>query len=170
MIHDLKIWPEHFGAVMSGLKTVELRRDDRGFDAGDTLVLREFEPFSRAYTGRETTREVSHVIRDVTGFGLLPGFVALSLADPDAQRRGAFIHQVAEILGVRPVFGDIEEAPTLEAARRLRAKAGEDPRLGLVLELIRSAHTTILMGSAPKAKADLGEAARLLAALMDGRG
>jgi len=82
---------------------------------------------------------------------------------------GALLHEVGAILGVKTVFGSIEEEAILGAAKRLVVKAGEDSRLGQVLDLIRSAHTTILMGSAPKAKADLGEAARLLAALIDGR-
>ena len=72
-------------------------------------------------------------------------------------------------MGVPCNFGAVEEAALYRKARELNAKAGKDYRLVSVLELIRSAHTTILMGSAPKAKADLGEAARLLAALIDGR-
>ena len=33
--HDLKILPEYFEAVTSGMKTFELRKDDRGFATGD---------------------------------------------------------------------------------------------------------------------------------------
>lgn len=84
-------------------------------------------------------------------------------------RLGALLHQLAEILGVRSAFGAIEEEAILLAARRLVVKAGEDVRLVEVLHLIRDAHGTILMGSAPQAKAHLGEAARCLAALIDGR-
>lgn len=39
MEHKLKILPEYFEAVKSGSKTFEVRKDDRGFQAGDTLFL-----------------------------------------------------------------------------------------------------------------------------------
>ncbi|KEO80852.1 DUF3850 domain-containing protein [Tumebacillus flagellatus] len=43
-IHQLKLQQPHFDAVASGEKTFELRKDDRGFQVGDTLVLREIDP------------------------------------------------------------------------------------------------------------------------------
>ena len=39
--HELKTWPEYFEAVKDGTKNFELRKDDRGFKAGDHLVLAE---------------------------------------------------------------------------------------------------------------------------------
>lgn len=174
MIHDLKIWPEHFVAHLSGRKTMEIRLDDRGFSEGDTLLLREWDLFSRSYTGRELTREVSFVTRGGDAVRLQAGYVVLSLVPTEQVRLGALLHDLAGILGVKPIFGAIEEEPILTAARQMVVKAGEDARLDLVLELIRSAHTTVLMGSANLAwgnpvKAYLGEAERLLAALIDGR-
>ena len=87
----------------------------------------------------------------------------------ELKRLGGLLHDLAGVLGVKPVFDAIEEEPILAAGRCLMVKAAKDERLGQVLELIRAAHTTILMRSAPKAKANLGEATRLLAALIDGR-
>lgn len=164
--HDLKIWPEHFEALMLGTKKVEIRMDDRNFDTGDVLELREWNRFGRYYTGRQTTRRVSYVGR---GLGLQEGYVALSLADPDAERRGAFFLQLAEQVGAQRAFGTVEEENLLDEINRLKARAGEHHRLPEVLERIRCAHHTVLMGSGPSAKAELGEAARLLAAVIDGR-
>ena len=62
MIHDLKIAPEYYGAVLSGKKTFEVRRDDRPYAVGDGLRLREYK--GHGYTGREITVEVSYVLRD----------------------------------------------------------------------------------------------------------
>ena len=42
-IHELKIWPQYFDAIASGIKTFEVRKDDRGFAVGDTLVLKEWK-------------------------------------------------------------------------------------------------------------------------------
>lgn len=44
MIHELKTWPEFFDAVDRGEKTFEVRRDDRGFQVGDEIVLQRWQP------------------------------------------------------------------------------------------------------------------------------
>ena len=44
MIHELKIWPQYYERVKEGLKTFEVRLDDRGFQVGDTVILKEFNP------------------------------------------------------------------------------------------------------------------------------
>lgn len=43
-IHDLKIWPKYFDPVLSGIKTYEVRKNDRDFRFGDRLVLKEWDP------------------------------------------------------------------------------------------------------------------------------
>jgi len=81
MQHTLKCWPEWFAALAAGTKTLELRPDDRGYAVGDTLLLREWDPTTAAYTARALTATVTHVLRDPDGRWLQPGVVALSLAD-----------------------------------------------------------------------------------------
>lgn len=44
MIHELKVWPDYFARLADGSKTFEVRKDDRGFQAGDELLLREWDP------------------------------------------------------------------------------------------------------------------------------
>jgi hypothetical protein len=53
MTHTLKTWPEPFDAVDKGWKTFEIRKDDRNFQPGDKLVLQEWDPSTKQYTGRE---------------------------------------------------------------------------------------------------------------------
>ena len=62
-IHDLKIWPQFFDAVVDGRKRAELRKNDRDFRDGDILNLREFDPYQEKYTGRGVTVLVTHVQR-----------------------------------------------------------------------------------------------------------
>jgi hypothetical protein len=44
VVHELKVWPDYFPRLADGSKTFEIRKDDRGFQAGDELVLRPFDP------------------------------------------------------------------------------------------------------------------------------
>lgn len=41
--HELKIRREFFDYVRFGVKKFEIRKDDRGFNVGDTLVLKEID-------------------------------------------------------------------------------------------------------------------------------
>jgi hypothetical protein len=174
--HLLKIHPGPFAAVASGRKGHELRRDDRGFQVGERLLLQEWD-LAHGYTGREMLRTIAHITRNGSAcWGLLDDYVVLGLveathpAEADLQRLGGLLHDLAELLGVKPaVGGGIEEETILTAAKRLRAKAGEDPRLVQALELTREDHASWMLGSAPKARDCSAEAARLLAALLDGR-
>lgn len=77
--HALKTWPEHFDAITQGLKTFEVRRDDRAFNVGDTLRLAEWCPRRREYSGRVIAREVTHILRGGQ-FGIEDGYVVMSLA------------------------------------------------------------------------------------------
>lgn len=43
-IHDLKSWPIPFMHVRDGIKRFEVRRNDRNYERGDLVVLREFVP------------------------------------------------------------------------------------------------------------------------------
>lgn len=49
MEHELKIWPQYYSRVADGTKTFEVRKNDRGFQPGDTVRLREFDPQHEGY-------------------------------------------------------------------------------------------------------------------------
>ncbi len=53
IIHELKIHPEYFQEVNKDRKTAEIRFDDRGFQIGDFLVLKEWKSKKKEYTGRK---------------------------------------------------------------------------------------------------------------------
>jgi len=69
---EKKIWPEYFQDVLNGKKTFELRLNDFDIAEGDTLVLKEWNPETKTYTGRELERKVGYVgkwkIDDLTKF------------------------------------------------------------------------------------------------------
>lgn len=76
--HDLKTWPSYFNAVMNDVKTFEVRKDDRNFKIGDTLLLREYNPNDGNYTGAVCTRQVTYILKGGQ-FGIEEGFVVLGL-------------------------------------------------------------------------------------------
>ena len=49
---EKKAWPEFFQKIINGDKTFELRLADFECKPGDTLVLREWKPETKEYTGR----------------------------------------------------------------------------------------------------------------------
>lgn len=75
MIHELKIKPEYFAAVVSGDKTFEIRNNaDRNFQVGDTLLLWEWDG---GFTSQTVERSVSYI----TDFEQKPGYVVLGLVN-----------------------------------------------------------------------------------------
>ena len=56
-----KVWPQYFEAILSGKKTYELRLADWECQEGDILVLKEWDPRTKKYTGRQVEREVTYV-------------------------------------------------------------------------------------------------------------
>lgn len=58
-----KIWPQYFEKIKSGDKNFELRLADWECKAGDVLVLQEWNPETKNYTGREISKTVSYVLK-----------------------------------------------------------------------------------------------------------
>jgi hypothetical protein len=49
--HKVKVWPQYFKDICSGLKTFEVRKDDRNYQVGDSLLMLEWVPETESYTG-----------------------------------------------------------------------------------------------------------------------
>jgi hypothetical protein len=79
-VHELKSWVGSFRAVIRNAKTAELRHNDRSFQPGDILVLREWDDAAQKYTGASAVARITHIVgRDINAFGLLSdGAVMLS--------------------------------------------------------------------------------------------
>lgn len=93
--HELKIWPQYFGRVKDGSKTFEVRENDRGFQPGDTVTLKEWDPEvvthyntghgqlpddegPRGYTRKELTFKIGYVFPlegNRVVFSLLPNLL-----------------------------------------------------------------------------------------------
>lgn len=95
-IHKLRCWPVSFAALRSGLKRVEIRRNDRHYREGDWLFLQEWKPVELMkageeapslehvdgeYTGQTLMCKVTHILRleDVPRTSLPKGYIAMSV-------------------------------------------------------------------------------------------
>ena len=78
MTHNLKILKPYFEAVAAGDKTFELRKDDRPYKIGDTLVLNEIGAGNEP-TGRTIKKKVGYILRNCPEYGLDNGYCILSL-------------------------------------------------------------------------------------------
>lgn len=58
---EKKVWPEYFEQILNGSKTFELRLNDFDIAEGDTLLLKEWNPETKSYTGREVSKTVGYV-------------------------------------------------------------------------------------------------------------
>ncbi len=87
MLHELKTWPAEFAEVLSGRKTHEIRKTDRPFAVGDTLLLREWDP-TRGTWGGHTGKALAVVVTALTPggtWGLPSNVCAMSIRVAKAQ-------------------------------------------------------------------------------------
>lgn len=75
-VHELKTLSQYFNPVVEGIKTFEIRKDDRGYDVGDLLFLKEYE--NDSFTGKAIIKEVIYT----TTFNQEQGYLVLAIKEP----------------------------------------------------------------------------------------
>ena len=60
---EKKVWPEYFQKIVDGVKKYELRLADFDCQKGDELILKEWDPNTKSYTGREICKKVTYTLR-----------------------------------------------------------------------------------------------------------
>lgn len=80
MTHALKTWPEYFAAVAERGKSFEVRKFDRPFKVGETLLLQEWNPVSGEYTGDELERTITYILEGGQ-FGIQEGYVVMGIKE-----------------------------------------------------------------------------------------
>ncbi len=74
-VHELKILPKYFNEVTNLNKHFELRKDDRDYQVGDFLNLKEF--VNGEYTGRNFGCKITYILRNCPEYGLADGYCIL---------------------------------------------------------------------------------------------
>lgn len=76
-VHDLKIHQSLFPPIVSRDKLFELRNNDRGFETGDSLLLRSVDDSDR-YTKEWALVKVPFILTD-TQYGMQDNHVCMSI-------------------------------------------------------------------------------------------
>lgn len=78
---EKKTWPKFFEDIKSGKKNFDVRLADFKCKPGDVLVLREWDPKKKKYSGRVLEKKIKYVLKnkdltfwtkkDIEKYGLL---------------------------------------------------------------------------------------------------
>ena len=77
--HEIKIVASYYEDVVSGKKSFELRKNDRGYKQGDSLKMLEFK--DGKHTGRTIDADIIYMLEDYTG--LTEGYCILGIRVTD---------------------------------------------------------------------------------------
>jgi hypothetical protein len=78
MLHKLKISPRFYNDIEVNGKRFEIRRDDRGYQVGDIMVLREID--NNTFTGRTIYALVTYIHRnDVQTAFMSDGYIIMGI-------------------------------------------------------------------------------------------
>ena len=99
-IHKLKCWPEFYQDIVDGIQTFEVRINDRGFNVGDILILREFRRYGRGkkpqgYTGRQTMVEITYAF-NICGLDIFRNLFNAKLEHPIV------------VMAIKPYTGELQ--------------------------------------------------------------
>lgn len=78
--HILKLSYEYWNDVMSGMKSFELRKNDRDFQLGDLIIFQECHPMVEQFTPiRSQPFRIIYILKDVPQYGLKNGYAILGI-------------------------------------------------------------------------------------------
>lgn len=82
--HDLKLNIEFCNAVLSGEKTFEVRKNDRGFQTGDLIRFIPTDGTIREHAKHEISGHTYKITYILNGWGIKNGYVVLGIREERA--------------------------------------------------------------------------------------
>lgn len=87
MEHKLKIIPKYFKEIVDGNKNFEVRKNDRNYKIGDTLILKEYDPIKKNFTGNYAKTTVMYILKDKDfPIGIKEGYCIMGIHLKDCVR------------------------------------------------------------------------------------
>jgi hypothetical protein len=77
-VHELKCDKKEFQAVYIGSKAFEVRINDRNYQVGDSLHLKEFDPEKKTFSGRFCSKRITYMLSGPS-YGLPDNMVIMSI-------------------------------------------------------------------------------------------
>lgn len=100
MIHALKTAPQYFEDSAAGVKSFEVRRNDRPYNIGDYVALNEWS--IEGYTGRCTLHKIVYILENEDF--CKEGYVILGLEPCAIRTRGERMELISSERGA-PIYG-----------------------------------------------------------------
>ena len=97
--HELKILPKWFEDVQTNKKNFEIRKNDRNFEVGDYLILKEWH--RGKFTDRYVIRQIEYIYKGDGTYGLTEDYCVLGLKVPQAEN---LLDMVSELPSVTSVY------------------------------------------------------------------
>lgn len=79
MRHQLKTTSKQYQAIVTGKKSFDVRKNDRAFVVGDTLLLNEIKGVEGYYTGNSCYVMVKYILKDKDHPGLRIDYVVMGI-------------------------------------------------------------------------------------------
>lgn len=85
MIHTVKSWSMFYKDIEKGIRTADIRFNDRRYAVGDCMILNEYDPVKGEYTGRKMPVEITYIQTNMSNpcaisqFALADGYCVLSI-------------------------------------------------------------------------------------------
>ena len=136
MKHELKSWPEFFEPMLAGKKKFEYRFDDRRFNVGDVLHLREWKPGSRwaglrddgEYTGRTHDVTVTYLL--LIGPPIGQTYYAIMSVEPGAPAEAGVSRPFFDAQGGPPGECECNRGQNRRCAQNLAGHPCDIPIMG----------------------------------------
>lgn len=80
MIHELKELHQFYIGLEDGSKNFEIRKNDRDYKVGNILILKEYDPWTKKYSGRSLKKQITYILHhEVFPDGIKEGYVVIGL-------------------------------------------------------------------------------------------
>ena len=78
-IHELKIKENYYNDIKKGIKTFELRRNDRDFQVGDMILFKVVDDNENIIKEDNEYHLITYVLKDVEEYGLDKDYCILGI-------------------------------------------------------------------------------------------